>query len=79
MVGARQIFHFFRQITWVLRNNRALSKFKYQILHYLISIIKSKNISPSKNNFTFTHTSYLKACVFYQIFIFHQMTALQKQ
>ena len=56
-----------------------MSKFTYQILHYLISIIKSKNISPSKNNFTFTHTSYLKACVFYQIFIFHQMTALQKQ
>ena len=27
VVGARQIFQFFRQITWVLGNNRALSNF----------------------------------------------------
>ena len=39
--GARQSFQFFRQITWFLGNNRALSKFRYQILRYLISIIKS--------------------------------------
>ena len=36
-IGARQ---FFRQITWFLGNNRALSKFMYRILHNLISIIK---------------------------------------
>ena len=42
VVGARQIFQFFKQITWVLQNNRALSKCSYQILHYLISTIKTK-------------------------------------
>ena len=40
VVGARQSFQFFRQITWFLGNTRALSKFKYWILHQLISIIK---------------------------------------
>ena len=40
VVGARQSFQFFRQNTWFLENNRALSKFLYGILHYLISIIK---------------------------------------
>ena len=39
-VGARQSFQFFRQIAWFLGNNRALSKFRYQILHNLISITK---------------------------------------
>ena len=32
VVGACQSFQFFRQITWFLRNNRALSKVKYQTL-----------------------------------------------
>ena len=41
IVGARQIFQFFRQKTWFLKSNRALSKFLYGILHYLIGIIKS--------------------------------------
>ena len=41
VVGAHQSFRFFRQITWILRNNKALSKFKYRILYNLISIIKS--------------------------------------
>ena len=40
IVGARQSFQIFRQNTWFLKNNRALSKFLYGILHYLISIIK---------------------------------------
>ena len=40
VVGARQSFQFFRQITWFLGNNRALSKFKYRILHKLISTVK---------------------------------------
>ena len=43
VAGRRQRFQLFRQITWFLRNNRALSKFKYWILHYLISIIKLQN------------------------------------
>ena len=40
VVGARQSFQFFRQITWFLGNNRALYKFRYRILHNSISIIK---------------------------------------
>ena len=44
VVGARQIFQFFQQITRVFRNNRASSKFMYQILHYLISNTKLKKI-----------------------------------
>ena len=39
----RQSFQFFRQITWFIGNKRALSKFKYWILHHLISIIKLRN------------------------------------
>ena len=42
VVGARQSFQFFRQKTWFLENNRALSKFLYGVSHYLISIIKSQ-------------------------------------
>ena len=40
VVGACQSFQFFRQITWFLENNGALSKILYDILHLLISIIK---------------------------------------
>ena len=43
VVGARQSFQFFRQITWFLRNTRAFSKFKYWILHHVINIIKLQN------------------------------------
>ena len=43
VVGIRQSFQFFRQITWFFGNNRALSKCKYWILHHLTSIIKLKN------------------------------------
>ena len=38
IVGGRQSFQFFRQITWFLENNRALPEFSYQILHHIISI-----------------------------------------
>ena len=38
-VGACQMFQFFRQKTWFLRNNRAFPKFLYGILNYSISII----------------------------------------
>ena len=51
-VGARQSFQFFRQITWFLRNNRALSKFRYRILYY--QIIKSPSV---KTNFVLTTQS----------------------
>ena len=44
IVGARQSFQIFRQNTWFLENNRALSKIFYGILNYLISIIKLKKI-----------------------------------
>ena len=40
VVGAPQSFQFFRQITRFLRNMRALAKFRYRILLYLITIIK---------------------------------------
>ena len=41
VVEARQNFQFFREKTWFLENNRALSKFLFGDLHYLISFIKS--------------------------------------
>ena len=37
-VGARQSFQFFRKIASFIGNNKALSKFRYRILHNLISI-----------------------------------------
>ena len=40
IIGACQSFKFFRQKAWFLGNKRALSKFRYQILHNLISITK---------------------------------------
>ena len=40
VVGARQSFQIFRQNTWFLENNRALSKFLFGTLNYLISINK---------------------------------------
>ena len=40
VVGTHQGFQFFRQITQFLENDRALYKFRYHILHNLISIMK---------------------------------------
>ena len=40
VVGARQSSQCFRQNTWFLKNNRALSKLFNKILHYLIGITK---------------------------------------
>ena len=40
VLRARQRFQFLRQNAWFLENNRALPKFLYGILHYLISITK---------------------------------------
>ena len=50
VVGARQSFQFFRQVTWFLGNKRASSKLKYWILHHLISIIKLQNNNSVKRN-----------------------------
>ena len=54
VVRARQSFIFFRQNTWFLENNGALSRFLYGILHNLISIIKLLKISFLKPNFILT-------------------------
>ena len=51
VVGARQSFRFFRKNTYFLANSRALSKFLYGILHYLISISKSQKNQSIKPNF----------------------------
>ena len=45
IVGARQSFQFFRQITWFLGNKKALPKFKYWILHHLLVLSNYKIIS----------------------------------
>ena len=54
LVGGCQILKCFRQITWFLENNRALSKFRYQILHYLLNITKSKKSQSAKIDFILT-------------------------
>ena len=41
VVGTFKSFQFFSQIACLIGNNRGLSKFRYQILRYLISITKS--------------------------------------
>ena len=40
VVEARQSFQFFRQKIWFLGNNRSVLKFRYWILHNLISTTK---------------------------------------
>ena len=54
VIGARQSFQFFREITWFFGNKRALSILKYWILHHLINIIKLRNNQSVKPNFTLT-------------------------
>ena len=44
VVGARQSFQFFRQKTWFLENNKALSKFLFGVSHYLISLIGMQTV-----------------------------------
>ena len=41
VLRTRQNFQVFKQIHWFFEIHGVLSNFKYQILHYLISIIKS--------------------------------------
>ena len=60
VVWALQSFQIVRQNTWLLKNNRPLSKFLYGILHYLISIIKLWQSQPKKKKqFYFNHASHL--------------------
>ena len=51
VVGARQSFQFFRQITWFLGTNRALSKFRHRNLHNLSTITKLLKNHSVKANF----------------------------
>ena len=48
------------KVTWFLENNRALSKFLYGILHYLISAIKLQQNQSIKNNFISTTLATLR-------------------
>ena len=54
VIGARQSFQIFRKNTWLLENNRALSKFLYGISHYLIITIKLQGNQSVKTNFKLT-------------------------
>ena len=58
VAGSSQSFQFFRQNMWFLENNRPLSKFVYEILHYLVLSNHKKN-SP-KNTFLSTLIRYSK-------------------
>ena len=60
VVGARQSFQIFKQNTWFLENNKALPKFLYGILHYLISIIKLQQNQSIKKQFCINHANHLK-------------------
>ena len=50
----------FRKNIWFLKNNRALFKFLYGILHYLISIMKLYYNQSIKNNFISTTQATLR-------------------
>ena len=54
VVGTRQSFQFFRQTTWFLESNGALSKILYEILYYLISIIQQYRNQSIKPNLILT-------------------------
>ena len=62
VVAARQSFQFFRQIAWFLGNIRTLSKFRYWILHNLISITKLLKSHSIEANFNLTTQATLTVC-----------------
>ena len=62
VIGACQNFRFFRQITWLLENNRTLSKFRYLILY------KIKN-PVDKSHFYINHGSLLQKCFFSRVLV----------
>ena len=51
VVAAPQSFQFSRSITRFFRNNRALPKFKYRILYYLVTTFKSQKKLVCKSRF----------------------------
>ena len=57
-VEARQSSKFLRQITWFLINKWALSKFKYLILHHLISYFQITKQLVCKTQFYVNHASH---------------------
>ena len=63
VVGARESFQLFRQTVWFLGNNRAFSKFRYQILYILICITKSKQRHSIKADFNLTTQATLKPII----------------
>ena len=59
VTATRQSFQIFKQITWLQGNNRACiacitELYRYQILHYLISIIKFLKNQSITTNFILT-------------------------
>ena len=60
VVEASQNFQFFRQIPWLLGNNRALSKYRYHIMYNLISITKLQKNHSIKANFKLTTRATLR-------------------
>ena len=78
VVGAREGFQFFRQKSWFLKNNRALSNFVYgifAILYYYCQIIKK---SVHETQFYINHASHLNHLSALQLFtvivIFHYIS-----
>ena len=61
IVEACESFQFFRQNTWFLKNNKALSQFSYGILHYLIRITKLLKKLVHISQFYINHSSHLHA------------------
>ena len=66
--SARQSFKVFRQITWFLGNNRALYKFRHQLVHNMNNIIKLWNSQSLKANIELTTRATLKSRLIFHIF-----------
>ena len=78
VVEARQSFHFFRQITWLVENNIAWSKFRYRILHYLIAVIKLWKNQSTKAKFIsimWAVLTHFMSSVFFYTSLKHQKTS----
>ena len=62
VVRDRQSFQFFKQNTWFLEDNRALSKFLHGILHYQLVLPNYKKNHSIKPNFILTTRATLICC-----------------
>ena len=60
VAGAHQSFQFFGHDNWLLKNNRALPKFWYGILHYLLVLPNHKESQSIKPNFILTMRATLR-------------------